>query len=171
MGVVLLAPLTGKQPAPRAPRHATVEQRKKDFIPHVIAVPTGSTVGFPNADPVFHNVFSLSDTKKFDLGLYKNGESRDVTFGKAGVVRLLCNLHASMNAYIVVHDEPYAAVTDRGGRYRVRAWNERGHETVTRDVELEPGSNRLFLTVRADVAPTLGTDKEGKPRGPQKPNG
>jgi plastocyanin len=177
MGVVLLSPASGRW-SPRAPRRAAVEQRMKQFIPHVLAVPVGSTVSFPNSDPVFHNVFSLSEPKRFDLGLYKNGESRDLTFSKPGVVRLLCNLHAAMNAYVVVYDEPYAVVTDRGGRfhlrdlppgrYRVRVWHERAKEQVVREVHLEPGVTRLYVPVKADVAPALGPDKEGKPRGPQR---
>lgn len=178
-GVVLLTPIGGARPAPH-PRHATLEQRKKEFVPHLLTVPTGSTVSFPNADPVFHNVFSLSEAKRFDLGLYKNGDSRDVTFNQHGVVRLLCNLHAPMNAFIVVHDEPYAQVTDRTGRfhfrdlppgrYRLRAWHERTREMVERLVEIEAGGARLMVPMRADLQPVLPPDKEGKPRGPQPPH-
>lgn len=175
MGVVMLGPVGTRWTV--RPHRGAVEQRRKEFVPHVLAVPAGSTVGFPNSDPVYHNVFSLSDTKRFDLGLYKGGQSKDVTFTHAGVVRVLCNLHAAMNAYIVVHDEPLAVVTDRGGRfhfrdlppgrYRLRAWNERAREMVTREVELAPGPNRLYVPMRADQAPGLGPNKEGKPRGPK----
>jgi hypothetical protein len=175
MGVVMLGPASGRW-NPR-PHRGAVEQRRKEFVPHVLAVPVGSTVDFPNSDPVYHNVFSLSDVKRFDLGLYKNGQSKDVTFTHSGVVRVLCNLHAAMTAYVVVHDEPFAMVTDRGGRfhfrdlppgrYRLRAWNERAKEMVTREVELQPGATRLYLPMRADQAPSLGPNKEGKPRGPK----
>jgi plastocyanin len=173
-GVVTLTPIGATKIAPR-PRHATVEQRQKSFAPHLLLVPTGSTVSFPNADPVFHNVFSLSDAKRFDLGLYKNGDSRDVTFGQHGVVRLLCNLHAAMNAYVFVHDEPYATVTDRAGRfhfrdlppgkYKLRVWHERTKEVVEKQIEVEAGGTRLLLPMHADVQPIYGPDKEGKPRG------
>src|SRR5262249_30784657 len=142
----------------------------------VLAIPVGSTVSFPNTDPVFHNVFSVSPTQKFDLGLYKEG-SKDVQFAKPGVVRLLCNLHAAMNAYIVVHDEPYAVLTDRAGRfhvtglppgrYRARFWHERSREITTREVTLERGHNELFVPVKAEVGRDLGTDKEGQVRGPK----
>jgi plastocyanin len=175
LGVVMLSPVGGGRVA--RPSHGAVEQRNKEFFPHVLTVPVGSTVSFPNTDPVFHNVFSLSSTKRFDLGLYKQG-SKDVTFNKAGVVHVLCNLHAAMSSYVVIHDEPYAAVTDRTGRfhfrdlppgrYRVRVWHERAHDVTTREVVVESGATELFVPVRADVAHDLGTDKEGKPRGPQK---
>jgi plastocyanin len=175
LGVVMLSPV-GTQRTAR-PSHAQVEQRNKEFIPHIVTVPVGSTVSFPNTDPVFHNVFSLSSAKRFDLGLYKQG-SKDIVFNKAGVVHVLCNLHASMSSYVVVHDEPYAAITDRTGRfrfrdlppgrYRVRVWHERAHDVTTREVVVEGGATELFVPVRADAAHDLGTDKEGKPRGPQK---
>ena len=175
LGVVMLSPVGGGKVA--RPSHAAVEQRNKEFVPHVVTVPVGSTVSFPNTDPVFHNVFSLSPTKHFDLGLYKQG-SKDVTFNKAGVVHVLCNLHASMNSFVVVHEEPYAAVTDRTGRfhfrdlppgrYRVRVWHERAHDVTTREVVVEGGGTELFVPIRADAGHDLGTDKEGKPRGPQK---
>jgi plastocyanin len=178
-GVVLLTPLNAPKPAPHA-RHATLEQRKKEFVPHLLLVPTGSTVSFPNADPVFHNVFSLSEAKRFDLGLYKNGDSRDVTFQQHGVVHLSCNLHAAMNAFVVVHDEPYAAVTDRAGRfhfrdlppgkYKLRAWHERTKDMVERQVEVDAGGSRITVPMRADLAPVIAPDKEGKPRGPQTPH-
>jgi plastocyanin len=175
MGVVLLAPVGGGRSARAI--HAQVEQRNKEFVPHLLTIPVGSTVSFPNADPVFHNVFSLSATKRFDLGLFKQG-SKDVTFNKAGVVHVLCNLHAAMSSYVIVHEEPYAALTDRAGRfhfrdlppgrYRVRVWHERARDMTTREVTLEAGATELSVPVRADTGRDLGTDKEGKPRGPQK---
>jgi hypothetical protein len=157
-----------------------MEQRNREFSPHVLMVPVGSTVSFPNYDPVFHNIFSLSETKNFDLGVYKNGESREVVFDRAGIVRILCNLHASMNAYVVVHDEPYATLIDKSGRfsfkelgpgkYRLRAWHERSEQVLSRDLIIEPGANRLDLSLAADLAPSLGPNKLGKPRGPQPNN-
>lgn len=173
-GVALLQPLSGKAPAAR-PRRARMEQRDRDFAPPLLALPVGSTVSFPNGDPVYHNVFSLSPTKKFDLGVYKKGEARDVTFDEAGVVHVLCNLHASMSAYIIVHDEPYAAPLDRGGRfgfrelppgrYRLRLWHERAGEIAQRQVTLTAGQNRLQVALVADQAPKVPPNKEGKPRG------
>ena len=134
-------------------------------------------MSFPNADPVFHNVFSLSDAKRFDLGLYKNGDSKDVTFNQHGIVRLLCNLHGAMNAYVAVYDEPYAAVTDRTGRfhirdlppgkYKLKAWHERTREMVEKTIDVDASGARVVVPMRADVQPMLGPDKEGNPRGPQ----
>jgi plastocyanin len=174
IGIVLLSPLEGHAQA--RPVHAQIEQRNKEFRPSVLAIPVGSTISFPNTDPVFHNVFSLSPAQKFDLGLYKQG-SKDVQFNKAGVVRLLCNLHAAMNGYIVIHDEPYAVMTDRAGRfhitglppgrYRARFWHERAREMTTRELTLEAGRNDVTVPVRADVGRDLGTDKEGQRRGPK----
>jgi plastocyanin/outer membrane murein-binding lipoprotein Lpp len=174
-GVALLSPLRGKV-TPR-PRRARMDQLDRDFVPRVLTVPVGSTISFPNRDPVFHNVFSLSETKRFDLGVFKQGESRDVTFDRPGVVQVLCNLHASMSAYVVVHQEPYATIADRGGRfllrdlppgrYRLLVWHERASEAVRREIDLAPGVNRVSVSATADQAPTVPPNKEGKPRGPR----
>jgi plastocyanin len=172
-GVALLAPLRGKGSA--RPRRLRVEQKDRDFIPGVLAVPLGSTVNIPNSDPVFHNVFSLSPTKPFDLGVFKQGESRDVVFDKTGVVQVLCNLHASMSAYLVVYDEPHGTITDRAGRftfrhlspgkYRLSIWHERASEWLRKDIEVSAGANPIKVAMTADQAPTVPPNKEGKPRG------
>jgi len=114
-------------------KRALVDQREMKFIPRVSAVLVGTTVDFPNNDKVWHNVFSTSEAKKFDLGLYPSGQSRSVTFDKAGVVRILCNVHPSMEAYVVVKSHSYFTVADaRGnytlsdvplGKYRVEVWH------------------------------------------------
>lgn len=83
----------------RAPHLA---QQGQAFVPRVLAVAAGTTVEFPNLDPIFHNVFSVSPVKRFDLGKYPRGQSRRVTFGKAGLVQVYCDIHASMAAYIMV---------------------------------------------------------------------
>jgi len=176
-GVALLAPV-GRTLAPR-PKHARMEQRDRDFVPSMVAVPVGSTVSFPNRDPVFHNVFSLSPAKAFDLGVFKQGESRDVVFDRPGVVSVLCNLHASMSGFIVVHDEPYAAPLDRAGRfffrrlppgrYHLRVWHERASEAAQRDLSLSAGLSRITIPMNADQAPVVPPDKEGKPRGARRP--
>ena len=120
---------------------AVIDQRDLKFIPRVLAVAAGTTVDFPNNDKTFHNVFSTSEAKKFDLGLYPSGQSRSVTFDKAGVVKILCNVHPNMEAYVVVKDHPYFNATDaRGnytlkglplGKYRLEVWHpEFGARTV-----------------------------------------
>ena len=96
-----------------------MDQRNLEFIPHVLPVPVGATVDFPNNDKVDHNVFSMSRTKKFNLGSYKVGESKSVVFDKPGIVELRCDVHAEMAAYILVMKNPYFAVTDKQGRFEI----------------------------------------------------
>jgi plastocyanin len=144
--------------AKRVPKHRIIEQRGKEFGPHVMAVPVGSTIAFPNYDPIFHNVFSLSKTKPFDLGMYKNGESREVKVDKAGIVRLGCNLHASMSAYLIVVDAPaYVSTEPDGsfsfaslapGKYKVQAWNERSSDPLETTVEIKAGANTTTLDLK-----------------------
>jgi len=98
---------------------AVIDQRDKKFIPHVLPVRVGRRVNFPNNDDSWHNVFSTSEAKKFDLGLYPPGNDRNVTFDKPGVVRILCNVHPHMEAYIVVKEHPFFAVSDTRGNYRL----------------------------------------------------
>lgn len=131
-----------------APRAALLTQRNKQFEPHVVVVGKGGSVSFPNADRIFHNVFSTTPGAEFDLGLYKGGASKDRAFLRPGVVRVFCNIHPVMTAYVIVLDQPdpVFAVTDATGRARlaglpagarrVRIWHERGGEQeVTVDVE------------------------------------
>lgn len=96
-----------------------MDQRNLEFIPHILPVFVGSTVQFPNNDQVDHNVFSMSRTKKFNLGSYKAGESKSVVFDKPGIVELRCDVHAEMAAYILVMKNPYFAVTDAKGRFQI----------------------------------------------------
>jgi len=98
---------------------AVMDQRGLKFIPRVLAVLAGTTVDFPNNDRTFHNAFSPSETKRFDLGLYAPQKTRSVRFENPGVVRILCNVHPNMEAFIVVKDHPYFAVPDGRGNYRI----------------------------------------------------
>ncbi|MFQ5540540.1 MAG: carboxypeptidase regulatory-like domain-containing protein, partial [Candidatus Binatia bacterium] len=102
-------------------KRAVIDQRDKKFIPRVLPVLVGTTVDFPNNDNTWHNVFSTSEIKKFDLGLYPPGDHRDVTFTKPGAVRILCNVHPHMEAYIVVKEHPSFDVSDSRGNYRLTA--------------------------------------------------
>lgn len=172
LGVVMLWPKNGGGKK-RTPKQRIVEQRGKSFAPHVTAVPVGSTVSFPNYDPIFHNVFSLSKSKAFDLGLYKSGETREVKLDKPGIIRLGCNLHAAMSAYLIVVDAPSYVVVDGDGKfsfkslapgkYKVQAWNERSGEPMTSEVEVKEGANETKLDLKA-VAQKLSPDKFGAPR-------
>ena len=96
-----------------------MDQQNLTFNPHILPVPVGATVHFPNNDKVDHNIFSLSRTKKFNLGSYKTGESKTVTFDKPGIVELRCDVHAEMAAYILVLKNPYFAVTDDQGKFEI----------------------------------------------------
>lgn len=97
----------------------TMNQQHEAFAPRVLGVAVGTTVDFPNGDPVLHNVFSTSPAKRFDLGMYGQGETRTVVFDSPGVVRVRCNVHPRMTGYIVVHSNPYVAVTDAHGSYTI----------------------------------------------------
>ena len=108
----------GSAPANR-PDKAVLRQRSLKFAPQVLAVRTGTVVDFPNDDRVFHNVFSFRDGKKFDLGVYPVGSTRQVTFTQAGVSRLFCNIHPNMAGYVVVVDTPWFATSDSEGRFHI----------------------------------------------------
>jgi hypothetical protein len=118
--VISLAPLE-VPPAPPEPHRYRMLQKDKMFTPHVLAVSTGSTVDFPNADPIFHNAFSSYSGQVFDVGLYPPGSSRSVKFARPGVVRVFCNIHAAMSAVVLVLDTPYFATTAADGSYRIDA--------------------------------------------------
>ncbi|MEE8522689.1 MAG: methylamine utilization protein [Thermoanaerobaculia bacterium] len=136
----------GSPPAIKVPdepfRVVTV---RKEFNPRSLIVPVGATVRFPNQDNILHNVFSLSGSNRFDLGLYRRGEGEEVTFDAAGVVRIYCNVHHSMVAYVVVVETPFYTIVgaDSGftltglppGRGKLTVWHERS-EPLEIDLEL-----------------------------------
>jgi len=96
-----------------------MDQQNLEFRPHVLPIPAGSAVLFPNNDKVDHNVFSMSRTKAFNLGSYKPGDSQTVVFDKPGIVELRCDVHAEMAAYILVMKNPYFSVTDEKGDFAI----------------------------------------------------
>ncbi len=112
---------TAPQPAfeEAQPARATMTQEHETFVPHVLAIRAGTVVDFPNADPFFHNVFSLSKTRPFDLGRYGRGRSKSVRFDEPGIVRVFCDIHSHMSAFILVFAHRFFAVTDDQGRYRI----------------------------------------------------
>jgi len=117
--VVWLLPAAGA-PAPRADgKHARLIQRDKTFTPHVLAIETGTTVDFPNYDPIFHNAFSNFSGQLFDIGLYAPGSSRSFRFQRSGTVRIFCNIHPAMSAVILVVDTPYFTVSGRDGNFEI----------------------------------------------------
>jgi plastocyanin len=103
----------------REPGRAVMDQRNETFLPRLLAIQTGTTVDFPNSDFTFHNVFSLSRARRFDLGHYAAGKSKSVRFDRPGVVRVFCDIHSHMSAFVVVFNHPYFRVTDADGRFRI----------------------------------------------------
>jgi plastocyanin len=132
--------------APKRPASAfTMTTRSKTFLPHILAVPAGSTIAFPNEDPIAHNLFSLTPGNTFDLGLYRRGAGKDHKFDAPGVVNVYCNVHPSMSAVVHVMTTPYYGFTDvngnysfdvPAGKYHVTAWNEQGG-TAASDIEVK----------------------------------
>ncbi len=106
-------------PAPAAPKRVQIVQKDKRFTPHVIAIPLGSTVDFPNFDPIFHNAFSNFSGQQFDVGLYPPGTNRSWTFKQPGIVRVFCNIHPTMSAVIGVFSSPWFAVTPVSGKFTI----------------------------------------------------
>ena len=119
--VVSLTPVDSarRESLKEAPAHATLVQKNKTFSPHVLVIPPGSTVDFPNHDPFFHNVFSLFEGKRFDLGLYESGTSRSVKFDRTGVSYIFCNIHPQMNAIVISLDTPYYAIVGDSGQAKI----------------------------------------------------
>ena len=131
----------------REPGRAVMDQRNERFVPHVLAVMVGTIVDFPNSDLIYHNVFSLSRAKRFDLGRYAAGKSKGVRMDRPGVVRVFCDIHSHMSAFVLVFNHPFFDVTDADGRfqlpslpagtYTLAAWYE-GETRLTRSVSVPP---------------------------------
>lgn len=146
-----------EQPLSNPMQPVVLDQKDLRFVPHVLVVQVGTTVEFANSDPLSHNVFSISDAKRFNLGLYSRGAVRQLKFDKPGVVDLLCNVHLEMSGYVVVVKNPYFARTESGGNFRIpnvpagehrmRCWHERypAQERVVRVPET--GSVNLDFAV------------------------
>ena len=133
---------------PVTPVHAEIRQKDETFVPRVVAVPVGSEVSFPNDDPIYHNVFSLSRAKTFDLGRYPQSRSRSERFTRPGLVKVFCQIHSHMSATVMVFDHSWFATPDAQGRFelpamppgahQITAWHERLGDT-TLQVRVEPG--------------------------------
>jgi plastocyanin len=100
--------------------HTSIEQRDRRFAPDLVVVPAGSTVSFPNFDPIFHNIFSLSKAKSFDLGNYPKGQTRSVTFATPGIVAVYCHLHPNMAATVIVTPTRWATQADGNGAFALK---------------------------------------------------
>jgi plastocyanin len=158
-------------------RHPRLVQKDKRFEPHVLVVPVGAAVEFPNHDPFFHNVFSLFEGKRFDLGLYEAGTSRLVHFDRPGVSYIFCNIHPEMSAVVIALKTPYYAISDMAGkiviehvpagRYLMQVWAEGASvenlKTLSREVAVSGAEHALgLIRVMEDGPPTPHKNKYGR---------
>ena len=182
--VIWLTPLqklASDAPQPK-PQQYTLTQKDKQFTPHILVVPVGSNVEFPNLDPFFHNVFSLFNGKRFDLGLYESHTHRTVLFDREGISYIFCNIHPNMGAVVLSLTTPYFASSAVDGtvvlhsvpvgRYRMNVWAEnvavdRLNE-LSRVVDVSPQSNQLGM-IRLETSSDVMNHHENKFGEPYKP--
>jgi hypothetical protein len=165
--------------------HAVLRQKNKAFEPHMLVVTKGSTVDFPNLDPWFHNVFSLFNGKRFDLGLYEAGTTRTVHFDREGISYIFCNIHPEMSAVVVVLPSQYFAVPDKQGefsiasvpvgRYTLHIWNENALpaalQALSRTVDVSAASHSVdAIHIQVTTASTQHKNKYGQDYEPPSPN-
>lgn len=158
-------------------------QKDKRFKPHVLVVPVGTAIEFPNQDPFFHDVFSIYHGKPFDLGLYESGAVRKVRFTQVGVSYIFCNIHPDMSAEVIAVATPHFALTARDGSfqipnvpagvYRLEIWHELAAQTeldsLRREVEINAGDNALdTMTIHASAAHDEHKNKYGEVYTPDK---
>jgi hypothetical protein len=185
--VVWLEPLSGSQVLPFSPQGKyTLLQKNRTFVPHLQVIPVGAVVQFPNADPFFHNVFSLYEGKRFDLGLYEAGSTKSVTFPHEGVSYIFCNIHPEMSAVVLALSTPLYAVADANnsfmlrnipaGDYKFHIWIEGVPQSLLahedRRVHLPPRTVDLG-TIKAPISqnPDMNhTNKFGNPYSPKFPS-
>jgi len=184
--VVWLTPIGARAPAisfSKQPLRLT--QHNKNFEPHVLVVPVGSAVQFPNRDPFFHNVFSLFEGKRFDLGLYEAGTTRNVSFDRPGISYIFCNIHAEMSAVVIALDTPYFGISNQkgeiviahvpAGRYMIRTWYEtalmESLDAMAREISVNENSSTLgVLEIPAGTAASAHKNKYGMDYEPPAPN-
>ena len=180
--VVWLTPIENSAPVHPVSRTESgkiprLVQKDKRFDPHILVVPVGAAVEFPNHDPFFHNVFSLFEGKRFDLGLYEAGTTRLVHFDRAGISYIFCNIHPEMSAVVIALKTPYYALSDAAGRislndiptghYEMRVWAEGASpdnlKTLTRDVSVSESEHSLgMIRVTEDAPPAPHKNKYGR---------
>jgi len=177
--VLWLKRLDGPMPHIVPPPNQVVTQREKTFLPHVLAVPMGTTVQFRNDDRIYHNVFSIAKPNDFDAGIRATGATYTRTFNSPGAVEILCNIHSTMNGYVFVVDSPlYAkaqasgAFSIRGvapGRYELAAWHEAASNITRKTIVVGgEGVHDVSVTVGGDKRPgPFVPDKYGHKRQPQ----
>jgi plastocyanin len=173
--VVWLEPVSPQSAAPEAApaRTAKMIQKDKRFVPHVLAIPVGTAVEFPNYDPIFHNAFSSFSGQVFDVGLYPPGTSRTVVFKRSGIVRVFCNIHPTMSAVIAVIEHPWFAVSQSSGafqikdippgEYNLRVYHERATEATLKALE-----RRVAVTSKGLALPAIVISETGFAAAPHK---
>jgi plastocyanin len=165
VAVIWLSP-SGSTFAPTvAPGNFTLLQKNKMFTPHLLVVPVGSSVAFPNADPFFHNVFSLFDGRRFDLGLYEAGSTRSVVFSREGVSYIFCNIHSEMSAVVISLATPFYGFADPQGVFHIKDVPDGEYELhVWIEGQKQDSLNRLTRRVHiAGEAADLGEIHSGRP--------
>jgi plastocyanin len=184
--VVWLSPADARTPTRPFPAgRLRLTQHHKSFEPHLLVVPVGAVVEFPNRDPFFHNVFSLFEGKRFDLGLYEAGTTRNVSFDRPGVSYIFCNIHAEMSAVVIALDTPYFGVSNRSGevvipqvpvgRYTMKVWYEAALpatlDALSREVNVTAGASTLgVLEIPPAVAANAHKNKYGMDYEPPAPD-
>lgn len=164
-GVVISAERINAPVPPPPSRHAVMLQKNKMFTPHILPIVTGTTIDFPNADPIFHNAFSSYNGQTFDIGLYPPGQSKSVRFSTPGVVRVFCNIHPTMSSIILVLNTEYFATTGKDGafeldvppgEYELRVFHERATEQT-----LSLLSHRIVVTAQGLKLPQIDVSEAG----------
>jgi plastocyanin len=189
--VVWLTPMAGRggegTAAPAAPAgNLRLVQKNKSFQPHILVVQAGSMVEFPNRDPFFHNVFSLFEGKRFDLGLYEAGASRMVRFDRPGISYIFCNIHPEMSAVVITIATPLYAISDKNGqisladipygRYVLRVWSEglgpENEQPLTREITVGADASSLGVirVPEVDRQPVAHKNKYGREYDEPTPN-
>jgi plastocyanin len=176
VGVVVYLESGAPESKPKQPVQSyRIRQTGKQFEPRLLVVPVGSTVAFPNEDHIFHNVFSLSSAERFDLGLYRSGTSKSVTFDREGAIDVYCNIHPEMSAQVLVLKTKRYAIVGKSGSFRIEnvppgsyqlvVW-QRYQEPLRRPINVEPGRVlELSLAMKAGERPRRHTRKDGEPYG------
>jgi plastocyanin len=173
------SPAASRPPASGASPVFEMRQKDKMFVPHLLTIPVGAAVAFPNLDPIFHNAFSNFNGQLFDVGLYRPGSSRTVRFQREGVVRVFCNIHPTMSAVIIVLKDPYFTVSTKtgafeisgvpAGEYRLHVFHERAPaealQSLDRQIVVQDATVALpvIRISEAGYLPAPHANKYGKP--------
>lgn len=163
------------------PQREAMKQVNKQFVPQVLPIVVGTIVDFPNDDLIFHNVFSYSKTKSFDLGIYKQGKAKSITFDQTGLVKVYCNIHSHMIGYILILSNPFFTVTDVNGNFAIpevpmgkatlRTWSARSLSFPERKIQITPEGilgedgapiEKLEFQIKEDVISIEHKNKWGK---------